>query len=169
MADKTWIKREYFIHSCQRREGVRRYGWEEPLTWCVFDSGPLVVFNEGTWAGEQVTSEVCQDTGGGDIYSGQRSHFFLSLFHINNLDVLVLIMLLGWNSYSFLFKLKVCSDLKWWTRLTAQVYIQSQCKDAIRGDVTTGDANLAIHVTWITQCGIHRPNARSWKYIIFFR
>lgn len=50
----------------------------EPWTWCLFHLGPMLGFNEETWSEEQMTSEVCQDTRGGDTYNRQRFHFSLS-------------------------------------------------------------------------------------------
>ncbi len=42
--------------------------------------------------------------------------------------------------------------------------IQSQCTDAIRHDVISGEANLAIHILNHLYC----PIARSWKYWTFW-
>ncbi len=48
---------------------------------------------------------------------------------------------------------KVCSDRK---RLAPQDYTHSQCKEAIRHNVTSGATNLAIRTMRTTRCGIHR-------------
>ncbi len=67
-------------------------------------------------------------------------------------------------------RVKMCSDWKRWMWWAPQDYIQSQCKDTIRGDVTSSDANLIINAMRITRCGIHRLHhlmAWSWKYWTF--
>ncbi len=63
-----------------------------------------------------------------------------------------------------MFRLKA---MKWWT---PQDYIQRHCDNAIRHDVLSGKANLAIHMMRITRCGLHRLHhliTRSWKWWTF--
>ncbi len=59
--------------------------------------------------------------------------------------------------------MKVCSD---WKRWTPQDYIQSQCKDAISRDVTSGNANLVI---WCPSLKVENIELLRWHHLMLCR
>lgn len=105
-ADKTCAKREYFIHSCQRKGGVRCWGmggnllqfrsWtpdivslpSEPLGGCLMRKHD----QRSCW-------RLNWETRGDDIYNRHRSHLCLSRC---TLDLFIHSFLLGQSSYNFL-------------------------------------------------------------------
>lgn len=105
-ADKTWVKREYFIHSFlqEGRSEILRTGETccnlDPEVWtqCLFCwSSTVGMFNEETWSEEYVTSEVCRDTRGDDIYSRRMSLPLFSLSYVvSSLKLFFLMVLPGY-------------------------------------------------------------------------